>query len=200
MLKLYNGRFESILNPDRVFVKDSLEGGKSVVVAKYFGVSPSGELRGVSEEAVRISYPWLGSLKGFLFDSGERILNLLNDYISKIKDDGLSDEEFAESFNRDLGYEVSKEQLKHFHSVVKRSSEETRSVEDLKKLLFELEGELDNLMGEIKNGIALEEVVDRVKLEGIVEGAIETFKERIFKTYGVRNVEELLTVKVLPFP
>jgi hypothetical protein len=200
MLKLYNGRFESFLKPDRVFIKDSPEGGKAVAVAKYFGIGPAGELKGISEEAIRITFPWLGSIKGFLFDSEEEILKRLEGYISKIRNGGLGREEFVKTFGEEVNYAVSRDQLEHFHSVVQKTSEQTRSVEDLKKLLFKLEEELDDLMREIKNKIALAEVVDEQKLKEIAEESLKTFAERVKERHGVNRIEELLTVKVLPFP
>jgi hypothetical protein len=203
MLKIYNGRFESIIEPDRLFVKDSLEGGKAVVVAKYFGVGPSGELKGVSEEAVRIGFPWLGSVKGFLLDSEEEILNLLSNYISKIHSEGLTKEQFVKSFNEELGEKkVSHEQLEHIHDLVSRTDSQTLKggVKDLRELLFKLEEEIDNLMIKIKNAFTLEAILDRATIEKIVEEAVKSFSTEIENKYGVRNIHEILKVKILPFP
>jgi dephospho-CoA kinase len=120
--------------------------------------------------------------------------------ISKNKHGGMGKDEFVKSFNEEGGYAVSRDRLEHFHAVVEKAPEQTRSVEDLKKLLFKLEEELDDLVRVIKNKIAFAEMVDEEKLKEIAEESLKTFAERVKERHGVDKIEELLTVKVLPFP
>jgi hypothetical protein len=201
MLKVYNGNFETVFEPDRLFVKDSLDGGKGIFVGKYFGVGPAGELKGIVEEAVRISYPWLGGLKGFLSDVDAQTLELLESYIEPISG-GLERDKFIEEFSAKTENRFSRKNLEQFHDVVSRTDRKVLSggIKSLQELMFKLEDELHRLAVAIKNSFAKENELDEAIIRAVVERELERFAERVEQTYGVKNIGELLKVEIFPFP
>jgi len=193
MLKVYNGRFETIINPDRLYLETAPSGFRRLIVAKYFGISPSGKPEGVKEEAVRIGIPWLGGAKGLFGDEGKKraIDNALTGEnprkdLEKLKDHSL--------FSNDaFGVEGLSE-------LISRSESAPADADELYKLLLEIEKNLDLLMRRLKDAAALEEVLGEEKLAALVDEVVGNFAFELQQKKGIRGAEELLEVEILPFP
>ncbi len=200
MVKVYNGKVETIFNPDRLYLKDASDGGKVIEIAKYFGVGPDGEPKGISEEVVKISYPWLGNLKLFLDEGNGTLFEIMDNFIGRIKGENLEKEEFVKEASQ--RFDTNRENLEYFHTLVRKTEEKALKggTRQLRHLLFKLEDELLILSIDIKNALAVQEVLNETKINEIVSEKLKFFDGKIKEKYAIHNITEIIAVKIFPFP
>ncbi|GEM_PF-2342272 len=201
-LKVYNGRFETIFNPDRLYIYQSYSDWKSIYVGKYFGVNPAGELEGITEEIVRVYYTFVYQMNLLLNSVNAPQYEALNTAVKDFAEDKISKEEFIK---RTQTLPITEEQLSHLADFIQQHRTSMPSLKEdglsaIGDLIRKVENQIDHLLIELKNSFAREEILDQPKIEQLVNKSLQKFKSAVIFLTGFVKLPNLLKVEIFPFP